>query len=144
MVPKEGSNNKQYVMVDNKHFLQFMNRLGITTMQIATALDIKYNTARLRVETLKFTPEEICQLSEWTTIPIIDLINIITGRASIKEISIPYATTKEMALEKLRQDDDFIRMIIECSFVGAGQKRRVVTQSEISVLKMYLKNYPKI
>lgn len=125
-------------MSDNKHFIQFMNQLGITTYQLAMELNMSYGTARHKIETLKFTAPEICQLSEFTAIPILDIISIITGKASLKELKIPYAITKEIALEKLRQDDDFIRMILECNFVGAGQKKRAASQSEINIMKKYL------
>ena len=126
-------------MIDNKHFLRFMNQIGITTNQIASVLNMQYQQARQRVETLKFTAEEICLLSEYTTIPIIDLINIIMGRGSLKDITITYAITKQMAIEKLRQDDDFIRLILQCDFLGIGQRKRVVTETEMTIMKKHLK-----
>lgn len=130
-------------MTDNKHFIQFLNQLGITTNQLATALDMRYETARHRVDTLKFTAPELCKLSEFTTVPILDIINIIINKTTLKEVTIPYAITKEMALEKLRQDDEFIRMILEVNFVGAGQKNRPITQIEIAMLKSHFRNYKK-
>lgn len=126
------------IKFDNKHFIQFMNQIGLTTMELAKVLDMHYETAKLRIETLRFTAYDICMLSNYTTIPVLDIINIILGKSTLKEITIPYALTKEIALTKLRQDDDFLRMIIECSFVGGAQKHRVATQTEINALKSHI------
>lgn len=124
--------------MDNKHFLQFMNKLGITTMDIAKTLEVSYGIANRKVTRLDFDTFEICKLSEWTTISVLDLMKIILGDSTIKEIIVPYAITKEMAIARLRQDPDFLRMIIECYNVGAGQKDKTVTQSDIYMMKKHL------
>lgn len=125
----------------NKHFIQFLNQLHITVGDLAHNLHLTHVTASNRCENLNFSIDELIRLSEFTTIPLPELILIVCGKKSLKEISIPYALTKEIALEKLTQDDDFARLILECSFVGAQQHRRTATISEINNLKRHFKTY---
>lgn len=127
--------------VNNKHFIQFLNHLHITLHELASKLHITYGTIRNRSEMLDFTIPELIYFSEFTAIPLGELTLIIAGKKSLKEAEIPYAITKEIALHKFTQDDDFVRMILECSFVGAHQKRRIPTQQEINTLKKHFQTY---
>jgi hypothetical protein len=130
-------------MADNKHFIQFLNMLGLTVNEMAIGINMSYATARNKVETLNFSTQEYCALSKFTSIPEEELLQIVLNKKSLKDVVVPYALTKEMAFEKMRIDDDFLRMILECSFVGAHQKRRTATQQEINTLKKYIQNYNK-
>lgn len=58
-----------------------------------------------------------------------------------EEIPDPYALTKQDALDRLIMDDDFIRIILECSFVGGKQKIRIPTQLEIDTLKSHFQTH---
>lgn len=130
-------------MTDNKHFIHFLNRIGVTVNQLASKLNISYATARNRVETLNFTWRELIAFSEFTSIPLNDIIMMLENKKSIIEMTIPYALTEKVAFEKISQSDDFVRMILECSFIGAQQYRRTATQQEINTLKKHFKLYQK-
>lgn len=125
-------------MTDNKHFINFLNQLGITVKQMGELINMSYSTARNRVETLNFSMDEMRRLSQSTHIPLEEIFYIISQKKTVKETGIPYALTKEIAWDKIKQEDDFIRMILECNFIGAGQRGRKATQTEINVLKKYI------
>lgn len=57
-----------------------------------------------------------------------------------ENIEEPYAVTKEEAVQKLRADDEFCKMILELYFVGKQEEYRKPTPQEISLLKLYLQN----
>ena len=124
-------------MVDNKHFIQFLNQLGLTVNEMGKRLNISYSTAKDRSEMLNFTLNELVKFSEITTIPLQELVLIVAGTKSIKDIVTPYALTKRIAIEKLTQDDDFLRMILECNF-AATQRQRTACLSEIHILKRFI------
>ena len=124
-------------MVDNKHFIQFLNQLGLTVNEMGKRLNISYSTAKDRSEMLNFTLNELVKFSEITTIPLQELVLIVAGTKSIKDIVTPYALTKRIAIEKLTQDDDFLRMILECNF-AASQRQRTASLSEIHILKRFI------
>lgn len=127
--------------IDNKHFIQLMNQLGLTIRELADKLNITYGTAKNRYNMLNFTIPELIKFSHISNIPMYELTLVINGKKSLKECELPYAMTKEIALAKLTQDDDFVRMMLECSFVGAQQKRRIATQQEINTLKKHFQTY---
>ena len=58
----------------------------------------------------------------------------------VENIDEPFAMTKEEALEKLKTDDEFVKIILGCYFVGREEKYRKPNQHEINLLKMYIKN----
>lgn len=58
----------------------------------------------------------------------------------LEDIPEPFALTKKDAWDKFRIDDDFLKIIIESNFVGAGKKNRVATPQEIETLKIHIQN----
>lgn len=42
------------------------------------------------------------------------------------------------AVEEFKQSDEFLKIILECYFVGAKKKDRVVRREEINMLKKHL------
>lgn len=125
-------------MVDNKHFIRFLNELKLTINEMGNKMGMTYGTARNRVDTLNFSTKEYCALSKVTSIAEEDLIQIVLNKKSLKDIVIPYALTKQIAWEKFIEDDDFVRMILECAKIGAGQKNPKVFQEEINMMKKHL------
>lgn len=125
-------------MIDNKHFIQFLNKIGITVKQMSEMMNMTYATAKNRVDTLNFTMDEIRRLSQAVHVVPEEIFYIVSQKKTIKEIGIPYALTKEIAWEKIKKEDDFIRLILECNFIGSGQRGRKATQTEIDKMKKYL------
>lgn len=125
-------------MIDNRHFIRFLNELKWTVNEMGNKMGMTYGTARNRVETLNFTTKEYCALSRVTCIAEEELIQIVLNKKSLKDIVMPYALTKEIAWEKFIKDDDFIRLLLECAKVGAGQKSAKVFQEEINMMKKHL------
>lgn len=124
-------------MVDNKHFIQFLNQLGLTVNEMGKRLNMGYCTAKNRAEMLNFTLEELIKFSEVTTIPLQELVLIVADKKSIKDVVIPFALNKQIAMDKLGQDDDFLRIILECNF-AATQRQRTASLSEIHTLKRFI------
>ena len=125
-------------MIDNKHFIRFLNDLGLTVNEMGRKMGMTYWTARNRVETLNFTTTEYCALSKATSIAEEKLIQIVLNKKSLKDVVMPYALTKQIAWEKFIEDPDFVRLILECAKIGAGQKNPKVFQEEINMMKKHL------
>ncbi len=130
-------------MPSNKHFIQFLNKLGLTIMELSRLMDMSYHILRARTEDLEFTLPQLIKFSQVTSIPLGELALKIWGDESVKNINTPFAITRDIAFEKLTKDDDFVRIILECNFVGGGQKNRSASQAEINILKRHFEKLRK-
>lgn len=130
-------------MIENKHFLRFLNQVGLTVQDMSKIMCLTYETARARINTLDFTLKEIQLLSTALNMPIEDIISVIIQKKDPSEVKAPFALTKEIAWSKLMQDDDYVRIILECSYIGAGQRGRRASEREIAVMKKYIIKYTK-
>lgn len=123
--------------MDNSHFIRFLNKAEVTVKEISVALCITYHTARNRMLDLDFSYSELKKLAAFFKIPIIELINIIEGKP-LEEINIVYALTKQDAIYKLKNDDDFLARILECYYIKSNSKRINPDKKDIEALKRYL------